>query len=712
MKPLLAKFFPGMTLLLLATTVCAQDVPVRTGDHPGFTRIVIDFQQQPDWQLGRSGAAHELRVNAPELRFDLSDSFRRINQTRLRGLRDLGGGRLQIDTACACRLSVERLPNQGLVIDIRDERPDQNDRFEISLSDLPEVPSSGPDRVPAPLPGVLPVIFPDAPRPPRLGPLAANSPTGLPDAEVLARGHGARTALMEQAARAASQGLITFDSAQQDRIRAADERSTLPHRPELEMPHATDARIDAADHIRIESRIDRDMSGPVRGRQSEQPCLPADMVDIGTWFAPETLGDGLGAERMALIDPHDRPDGTAYAEFAKRLIYFSFGAEAKALIDGFEGEIADRGILREFAMLIDGEKTIPTGRLATQLSCQGAGPLWAVLAVGSTARLADLNAQSVVRSLSGFPPHLRAHLGPRLADQFLAQGDQASALSIRNAILRGRSTDDPTGNLITAQIDLAAGDRRKAEPNLAKVAASRSVEAADALAKLIEARIDDTLSVDRQLLDDAVALVFEIEGTEDAQNLTVMILRAMIHERRFDDALLLARASMSNDASDHETFAAYRVQTLDTLAREGDDEEFLRIALREIEMTPLSDPARLSVAARLAQLGLSRQARETLGNRADIPDADERRVLAEIALLDGKPLIAESYLAGLSDKVSENLRGRARDMNALPEVATKLESKAETTTAIGAGTLARNRELLSESRAVRENLRAILGNGG
>lgn len=712
MNRILAGLFPGMTLLLLATTVCAQDVPVRTGDHPGFTRIVIDFQQQPDWQLGRGGAAHELRVNAPELRFDLSDSFRRINQTRLRGLRDLGGGRLQIDTACACRLSVERLPNQGLVIDIRDERPDQNDRFEMSLSDLPEVPSSGPDRVPAPLPGVLPVIFPDAPRPPRLGPLAANSPTGLPDAEVLTRMHETRTALMEQTARAASQGLITLDSTQQDQIRDADERGTLPHTPEPEMPHAKAARIDAADHIRIESRIDRDMGGPVRGRQSEHPCLPADIVDIGTWFAPETLGNGLGAERMALIDPHDRPDGTAYAEFAKRLIYFSFGAEAKALIDGFEGEIADRGILREFAMLIDGEKTLPTGRLATQLSCQGAGPLWAMLAVGSTPRLADLNAQSVVRSLSGFPPHLRAHLGPRLADQFLAQGDQTSALSIRNAILRGRSSDDPTGNLITAQIDLAAGDRRKAELNLAKVAASRSVEAADALAKLIEARIDDTLSVDQQLIDDAVALAFEMDGTEDAQSLTIMILRAMIHERRFDDALLLARASINNDAPDHETFAAYRGQTLDTLAREGDDEEFLRIALREVEMTPLSDPARLSVAARMARLGLSRQARETLGNRSNIPDADERRVLAEIALLAGKPLIAESYLAGLSDKVSENLRGRARDMNALPEVATKLESKAETTTAIGAGTLARNRELLSESRAVRENLRAILGNGG
>ena len=47
-------------MLLFATPSLSQTVRVSSGEHDGFTRVVIDFGKPVDWQFGRSDSGYEL----------------------------------------------------------------------------------------------------------------------------------------------------------------------------------------------------------------------------------------------------------------------------------------------------------------------------------------------------------------------------------------------------------------------------------------------------------------------------------------------------------------------------------------------------------------------------------------------------------------------------------------------------------------------------
>ena len=54
-----------ITLLLLAAALpaAADTVSVRSGEHPGFSRIALDLGRPANWQLTRTGGSYDLRVD-------------------------------------------------------------------------------------------------------------------------------------------------------------------------------------------------------------------------------------------------------------------------------------------------------------------------------------------------------------------------------------------------------------------------------------------------------------------------------------------------------------------------------------------------------------------------------------------------------------------------------------------------------------------------
>lgn len=69
--------------VLLAGHLAAAPVLVKTGEHDGFTRLVMEFQAPVDWQMGRSADGYELRVVGQPVNYDLSEAFRLIGKSRL-----------------------------------------------------------------------------------------------------------------------------------------------------------------------------------------------------------------------------------------------------------------------------------------------------------------------------------------------------------------------------------------------------------------------------------------------------------------------------------------------------------------------------------------------------------------------------------------------------------------------------------------------------
>lgn len=129
----------ALMLAVLAVTAppgLAFPVSVRTGDHPGFARIVLQADRPVTWQLGRAGDGYRLRLSAVDgggaASFRLDQAFQKIGRNRVAGLDASGeAGDLQIDLACTCRASAFELPGGGLVVDIADGAADGASRFEL-----------------------------------------------------------------------------------------------------------------------------------------------------------------------------------------------------------------------------------------------------------------------------------------------------------------------------------------------------------------------------------------------------------------------------------------------------------------------------------------------------------------------------------------------------------------------------------------------------
>ncbi|WP_102106672.1 hypothetical protein [Oceaniglobus roseus] len=698
----------ALALLLLASAARAQGVPVRTAEHDGFTRIVVDFPRRPDWRLGRAGDRYELRAPGTGA-YDLSDIYRRIYADRLQRLEDLGDGRLGITLGCVCNLSVIELPNQGLVIDVRDGAPAPDDPYNIVLDPGEITPALSRDMASLRLPVVLP--------PPAasldlaaLGGPPRDSAEG-PDQAAVERVTALREELIAQIAHGMTQGMVKMDTGRLDQLL----RSTQPAaEAEATPPPPEPAPLPGA-HMRIETQVDRDRRARTGSLDGTPPhlCLDDELFDVGSWYEPEQLSRSVGAAYAALFDARDRPDAAAYRNLARDMLYRTFGAEARSAIREGPADIPDRDILEDMGRIMDGDTVPERSVIARQIDCNSPGALWGLLAQDAVTPDTRMNTEAILRTLSAWPPHLRRHLGPRIARKFLDAGDRDAALAARNAVERGGSGPTPEAAMLEAQLRLDVGDHRSAEPILAEIAASRTVEAAGALADLIASRIESNGSVGDDLLDSARALAFELEADPAGQALTARIVEALVHEQRYAEALADLRDGQSREALPPETAEQLRDRTFAALAKRSDDATFLELALPALGEAPLGSAARLAVADRLVALRLPEQARKALGVNLAIPKPRERILLARIALMEDRPRIAESYLAGLEDQEAQALLKKAA---ARPDAVPDLPSPpAETTVAIPeapTGLLARNRDLLGASRERRRALQNLLQTGG
>ena len=53
----------------------AQTVVVRSGEHEGFTRLVVSWPNSEQWRLYRTPEGYDLVAHGKDVRFDLTDAF-------------------------------------------------------------------------------------------------------------------------------------------------------------------------------------------------------------------------------------------------------------------------------------------------------------------------------------------------------------------------------------------------------------------------------------------------------------------------------------------------------------------------------------------------------------------------------------------------------------------------------------------------------------
>ena len=132
-----------LLLALVPAAASGETVSVRSGDHDGFTRLLIQFAAPEDWAFGRVDGGFEFRPARADLDYRLDGLYDRIGTQRIGEVEDRGEGRLFLAVDCACHASAEELGDGQVVLDV--------------IEGAPSAPGTGDD---APLP---PLVDPDPP---------------------------------------------------------------------------------------------------------------------------------------------------------------------------------------------------------------------------------------------------------------------------------------------------------------------------------------------------------------------------------------------------------------------------------------------------------------------------------------------------------------------------------------------------------------------
>lgn len=434
------------------TSVHAQTIRVRSGDHPSFTRLVLPIGADREWELDQQPDGQwVLALNPTVDGFDTSTSFNLIQRTRLS---DLSAAQtLSLDLACACDVSSFRYDTRFLVIDITD--PDPNaippepsaenldaDAREAAASALPNLanllrePGDLPEVTPSLMTNVEPLI--SAPRNDE-----SPNPRLAEAAQIMA----------EQLARAAASGLL--DAAlnepmtggdPSDTFPAVDEHITIaepvaPPADELASETTPDPHPDHSEFptgplpIRAATAFDTaiQLDLPIGPPRAEASCdgVPFDVQD---WSEGGGLNQGLGALRRDLFDERDVLTDDRAINLAQHYLFYGFGAEATYWLNQTQAPPEN---LLHLAALIDGAETAPFIPVETAEACSPGELLWRYLAGVVIGQLEADDTAAIQRAFGNLPAELRDHIGPRLAMLLVDEGYSGTARNVRDVLHRG-----------------------------------------------------------------------------------------------------------------------------------------------------------------------------------------------------------------------------------------------------------------------------------
>ncbi|MEM6637750.1 MAG: hypothetical protein AAF667_17880 [Pseudomonadota bacterium] len=696
--------------LVFAMPVSAERVVLRGDEHGDLTRLVFYFGGTPDWQVTETGSGFDISFGFDTLELETAQISDGAELARIAGIDvDAGSARVSIATGCDCQVKPYLLTEGILVLDLSGSSEPIIDPATIEDTQGVEpagVPEDGPARMPeglasnlllTPAPGAQAQRFSDAYFASRFGgttqqdsaaletragvedagPVAeradgrrfeqqitdeAGAPAGLGPAALRNRRlELTRDLVVRELARATSQGLLEVNpnSPEVTVRRTPGMGGAAPDGLDLA---ALSAALDALPNARARTSMDQGNRTTVldtRQNADGNYCIPDTALEISAWGGAGTLDRQIAEFRQRLVGEFDQPDTQAILELARRYLYLSFGAEARALLDAFTIEGSEARRLRTMAEIMDNGFAASPGVFGDQLSCQTNAAFWAVLAQPEISRNSIVDRPAVLRAFSAMPLHLRRHLGPTLALRFLEAGDRNTSFALRDAIARAPGEHGEAFDWLAANIDRDLGDLPAANSRLDALAAKDGTLAAKALVKRVELAIQNGGTLPSGTVDSVAALAFEYRGTRDGAELARAYVLANIVDGRYDEALSSLLRIETGETTEQDVFPQLWSQLGSGMAGAPDDALFLSAYYRHratLSSRTLSEDATRALANRLLVVGLSEEAVRVMEWRKG-PLAPESHLLkANAAVRAGELDVANRELSGLEGPEADRLR--------------------------------------------------------
>ena len=657
--------------LLAPMEAWGQAAQVTSGDHPDFTRIVVQYPAAEDWKIGRTADGYELRLPQTGMQYDLTKAFDLIQKDRLAAIwADPKTGALHLSIACACFAMPFEFRPGTVVIDIRNGSPPKSSEFEQSLNG-----GAAPALVAATAAPIKPALDPPTggpqlrydwttlqlqPRDPNLLPPTVPVAPAAPQRDL----EPLRQSLIEQLAIGASAGIVDMakpnhvlddpggaDANPAVGMRLGDEpQMVLRQKGEANQPMTakgdscfSDAQVDVASWAIPPAEVPTESADEVTTASEEKSHVSEAATSIGGPLEKDLPIAMQFAPAMAnLTGEFDRPEPDAIKRAVKFDLFLGFGAEARGLLRALPIQDQDTPIWQSMARITD-EEPDPAPAFTGMEACDTGAALWAVLADPKVLGVGQVQKAAILRAFSALPAHLRLHFGPALVDRFLTMKDFGTATALRDAVTRGDNVEGAEVQMMQAAIDKAGGSPGASVARLETVVAQSGPSSGDALVALILQRAELGQDVSYDQVQAIAGYAKERKDTEDHEEYQQALTLAYAASGDFDNAF-------RNLASGPD--AASTLWML--LANSGTDSAVLNYGVLEDDQPPprSSRGAAGLMADRLLRLGLADQAERWLTASNNRPPL----LSARIAVAQGEPQQALMMLGGLKSAAATKVR--------------------------------------------------------
>lgn len=644
----------------------SQQIDLRSGDHPTFSRLTLPLSEGQNWQARKTEQGVEVTLEDFNGSFNTAAVFLRMKQDRISAI-TATQDTLNIQVTCDCDATAFR-SGSLLVIDVADRgtplagpaleggaiRPRQRQSTSSAMATpvRPALPWIG---------GGSPFVTLSAtPKAPKVEAPVLDDSNALSDRAALL--NQVRDDLAERVANAASSGLLENSmpvlATAQPHSQQDPESTALPPR---ELPEAIQS---PSWNMRITSSMDLPdgFGDAVLDVTANGISCPSDgFLAIGNWGDESSFSAQLGPKRNALMNARDQLNPGATEELAKLYLFFGFGAEALSALRLEPDAATAHPELMTVAHILEYGEGPSFNPLASYTDCASDVALWAVLSLHEIPSGTLIDTQAALRGVNKLPKHLRQVVAPALSAKLLEYGDADAAASAMRSI--ERLPESPTPEAIMAQAEIAMDAGESASALLEEVIEANTQQSPEALVKLVKAKLskDEPLPYEMATLVEAYAQ--ELRGTEMGSQLRrtqVIALSQSQHFGRAFDALEELKPSLSP-----KVHSDLRNTVLEQLGTKADDLIFLEqiFAQAQTALTDLPVATKLMLAKRMMNLGFGAQVQQIIVTIPDRPRNAERQLLAARAAIQlQQPFQAQAALIGIDDPDAALLMAQAKEM--------------------------------------------------
>lgn len=606
-------------LIVLGASASAETLRVRSGEHDGYTRLVVQVPPGTGWRLDQHQGGARLSIALNDVTFETRSVFDRLSGDRLAALsQPAPGAPLDLTFGCECTATAFLHRQTMVVVDIA---PGRFTGSGIAAMDLP----------------VTPTV-----------PVAVDLPAdalALPLLELDRQGFEDR--LLSRILQSADRAVVDLELA------GVGRRPTARYGPVRVPP-------DGASNLRLSSVLDdiRGLDQLALPQLDTQPtCITDSELAFETWSGPAPFSTQVAELRAGLFQEFDRIDQRRALRLARLYAYHGFGAEALQVLAMLPKRPAEADRLAAIAFVMDGLPNPAPNPFEGQQHCDSAAAFWAVLTEGALYSDARLNA--IEQAFARLPRHLRRQLGPSLSDLLVAANRPEASRRVLRATERALDTPPADVTLAKAGVAAAAGGPATAETLLNEVTSDPAamIEAPLALARLVEKRWADRGAISPRDLDLAAGYAREFRRSELGPMMAQTHVLALALSQDFGGALdRIERAESPKD------WRRTHDQVLHLLTERSSDITFLRhvLGLQDEGRDAIAIDAAIKIADRLADLGFAGHV-HALANRPQdrTHRRDRARLRARAALLGQRPNQALLEITGDASPSAQGLRAQA-----------------------------------------------------